>query len=210
VKHRVFVARFACLGLCLIGSIAFTQPLFKWIDEEGNVHYGDHVPPEYANRDRDILNSQGITVGSERGALTDEERAALERRAAEEEQRRLNEQAIARRDQMLLATYLSVEDIEELRDERIELLASQIRVTEQYLASLNKQLDALEREAARHESAKSGQGIPADLEHELSRTKASIALYEENLTRTRIEQQQVRETFAADIERFIELKGDPL
>ena len=37
--------------------------LYRWVDKNGQVHYGDSVPPEYAEQDRDILNRQGVSVG---------------------------------------------------------------------------------------------------------------------------------------------------
>ena len=33
---------------------------YRWTDEQGVVHYGDHIPPQYANQERAILNSQGV------------------------------------------------------------------------------------------------------------------------------------------------------
>ena len=41
------------------------QRLYRWKDENGVVHYGDKIPPEYANRDRDVLNRQGVDIGFE-------------------------------------------------------------------------------------------------------------------------------------------------
>ena len=79
------------LGLCLalIGRLAVGQgQLYRWVDDDGVVHYGDHVPPQYASRNRDLLNTQGVTVGSEIGALTNEERAEIARIAAIDEQAR--------------------------------------------------------------------------------------------------------------------------
>lgn len=193
------------LGL-LVTSGASAQQIRRWVDKDGVVHYSDIVPPEHADRDRQILNGQGVSVGSEQGEITEEERAEAARIAAEKEQRRLADAETARRDRMLLDTYLTVEDIEELRDRRIELLESQIKVTEQYLDNLRKHLRTLEREAERYTGAE-GAGVPPNLALDISRTSASISLYEENLARTRNEQESLRAAFAADIDRFVELKG---
>ena len=92
--------------------------------------------PEYANLDRNVLNDQGVSVGFEQGEVTAEERAELERRAAVVEAERRSRLEVARRDRMLLETYLTVADIEDLRDRRLELLESQIKVTELYLSQL--------------------------------------------------------------------------
>jgi len=52
------------------------QQVYKWIDEKGVVHYGDAVPPQYADQDKTILNSQGVQVGTIPGRRTPEQQAA--------------------------------------------------------------------------------------------------------------------------------------
>jgi hypothetical protein len=208
VKRQSLTITAVLIGLCLAGSHAEAQRIRRWVDDNGVVHYGDRVPPEFASRDRDVLNDQAIAVGFEEGEVTDEERAELARIAAEEAVVRQRQEEAARRDRMLLDTYLTVADIEQLRDRRIELLESQIKVTEQYLANLRKRLVQLERESERYQSGEDeGAGLPPELALELTRTAASISLYEENLNRTRLEQDSLRQAFAADIDRFVELKS---
>jgi hypothetical protein len=186
------------------------QRLYRWVDDQGVVHYGDRVPPEYADRDRDLLNTQGVAVGAEEGVITDEERAELERLEAIESAARQARVENARRDQVLLDTYLSVGEIEQLRDRRVELLAAQIKVTEQYLANLRKRLARLQSEASNYKpysDEADAPEVPENLALELSRTLASITVYEQTLMRSRAEQEALSSAFARDIERFRELKG---
>jgi hypothetical protein len=209
VKANTLSVLIAVVGTVVIWTDLHAQKLYRWVDENGVVHYGDRVPPEYANLDRDLLNHQGVEVGSEGGALSPEEQLQLDKAAAD----RQAEEESARRDRVLLDTYLTVEDIEKLRDRRIELLESQIEVTEQYIVNLENQLKALEREATRFKSRHGSEenvDLPEDLEREMSHTKASITLYHENLERTRVEQEALRAKFAADIDRFIELTNGQL
>jgi len=35
---------------------------YKWVDEQGVTHYGDHIPPEYASQEQHIMNSQGVEI----------------------------------------------------------------------------------------------------------------------------------------------------
>jgi hypothetical protein len=184
--------------------------LYRWVDEHGVVHYTDSIPPEYANTDRAILNDQGVRVGFEEGEITEAERAELDRRDAAENARRQDRLDAARRDRMLLETYGSVKDIEDLRDRRLELLESQIKVTELYLANLRKRLATLEEEAQRykpHAESADAEELPENLALDMSRTTASIDLYEQTLTRTRVDQDRLRSAFEQDIVRFKELKG---
>ena len=211
MNARPLLRLIALAGLALVAASAFPQQrLYRWVDNDGVVHYGDRIPPEFADRDRDVLNDQAVTIGFEEGEVTPEERAELERRrqivAAEELERATRQ----RRDRMLLETYLTVADIEDLRDRRIELLGSQIKVTELYLTNLRKRLVGLQREAgafAPYSEKPDAPPVPDDLALELSRTLASIQLYEQTLERARVEQEQLRAAFELDILRFKELKG---
>jgi hypothetical protein len=184
--------------------------LYKWTDREGVVHYGDKIPPEYANLDRSVLNDQGVRVGFEEGEVTDAERAVLAERERAFEADRQAKAEIARHDRMLLQTYLSVADIEDLRDRRLELLESQIKVTELYLNNLRKRLVGLQAEASDfkpYTTRADAPQIPENLALDISRTTASISLYEQTLARTRSDQQALRDSFENDISRFREIKG---
>ena len=210
-RHIAFVA-LAALALPLAGHAQKKDgtKLYKWVDEKGEVHYGDTVPPQFANRDRNVLNDKGVRVGFEEGEVTPEERAALEARKAAEEIDRAAKEETARRDRMLLATYLTVMDIEDLRNRRIELLESQIKVTELYLANLRKRLVSLQAEAGNYKpytARENAPQIPPNLALDISRTTASINLYEQTLSRTRSDQTHLRTAFDNDIARFRELKG---
>lgn len=206
----------AHLALCLAAALwlptaGVSQPtLYRWVDENGVVHYSDSVPPEFSNSDRAILNRQGVAVGFEEGELTDEERAELARTEAEAAARRELRAEAARRDHRLLQTYLSVAEIEDLRDRRVELLESQIKVTELYLTNLRKRLAGFEQEASRYEPYNERADAPPLPEHlafDISRTEASIDLYEQTLARTRMNQEALEAAFASDIARFKQLKG---
>jgi hypothetical protein len=186
------------------------QAIYRWVDNDGIVRYGDRIPAEFANQDRDVLNQQGVQVGFVEGEVTEEERAELNRLAAiEQEVQRIRSDA-ARRDRILLDTYLTVRDIEDLRDRRLELIASQIRVTEFYLSNLRRRHESLARESRRFaplSDREEAPPIPESLVLDISRTEASISLYEQTLNRSRTDQISLRNAFDLDIDRFSVLKG---
>lgn len=197
------------LSLLAIGSYA-QKKIYSWVDDNGVRHVSDSVPPESARHDRTVLNEQGVEIGTEQGEITDEERAEMEAkaRADEERARALKEQQ--ERDQMLLDTYLDADDIVKLRDRRLELLDAQIKVFEIYLSNLHKRLDGLlknaDRFAPRNESD-DAPPMPHNLALDIERTKSSIEMYEKRLKENKANQQEIREEFQRDIDRFRELKG---
>jgi hypothetical protein len=151
-----------------------------------------------------------VHVGFEEGEVTEAEAADARIREAAAEADRKAKEEIARRDRMLLETYISVADIEDLRNRRLELLESQIKLTEVYLGNLRKRLIGLQSEASEYKPYSTREGapqIPESLARDISRTTASIALYEQTLSRTRTDQATLRDSFNKDISRFRELKG---
>src|ERR1700730_4990961 len=76
------------------------RSLYKWVDEQGVTHYGDHIPPEYASKEQRIINSRGIEINRLEAQKSAEQLAAEEQKRADTEQSRS-------RDRNLLNTYAS-------------------------------------------------------------------------------------------------------
>jgi hypothetical protein len=194
------------LLLGLLSGPAVAQKLYKWVDANGQVHYGDRIPPEYASQDRDVLNQRGMSVGHEQGAET-----PTEARAREEEQKRAkaaHEQA--QHDRMLVQTYQNVGEIEMLRQRRIELIDSQITLQEQSLSNLkSRHAEQLQR-ANRFQPANSdpkAPPLPEGMADDLERAESDIRTQEINLEKRRKERATVNAQFDADVIRFKELRG---
>ena len=88
---------------------------YRWVDDQGVVHYGDHVPPQYAQKEHTELNAQGVELKRLDAEKTPEETAAASRHQGEILRQKQH-------DSFLLTTYTSVHDIEALRDERVQQL----------------------------------------------------------------------------------------
>ncbi len=184
--------------------------MYRWKDKDGAAHYGDYVPPEYTGSSHTVLNENGVPIESVAGDLSEEEIAAQKEATRIREEKATAARMAAIRDQVLLSTYLSVEEIEALRDRRVELISGQIRITEKYLDDLRSRLLRLELEANRfspYSSDPKARPIDEKLARELSETMNSILLYENNLDRVISKRHQLVKKFASDITRFSELKG---
>ena len=194
------------LSLLPVAAAQDDQRSYRWVDEHGVVHYGDTLPPNVAELEKQVLNDQGITVDVMRGKKTDEEIAAERRQLELEQERELQRRA----DAALLATYLSVEEIIMHRDRRVELFQAQAKVTELYLRNLRRRLGNLEDLASHYRPYSEdpdAEMIDPGLSTDISETKEIIARNEENLDRFRQEESAMAARFDGDIVRFKELKG---
>lgn len=180
--------------------------LYRWVDKNGQVHYGDSVPPEYAEQDRDILNKQGVPIGREEGLITPEEaaaKAAADKAERDEKKRKL-------RDRVLLQTYQSVKELEVLRDTRLELVDAQLTIQEQSLANLRAQRAQIERMAARYSPINQNADalpLPEELALDLERSANDIDTQQANLVKRREDRESIRLNFEADIARYKELRA---
>lgn len=186
----------------LVSGAAHAQKIHRWVDKDGNIHYGQTVPPEYADQLEGNRERATEQAAATQGGYNEEELARRKEQARQQDA-----------DRTLLRTYLSVEEIETVRDKRIDQLQARDFVTERYLKSLNDQLAVMETEAVDYAAANSKPGepaqLPADLEGDIVSTRASIEDYEGRLAKSRAEQDRIRAKFDADITRFRELKGLP-
>lgn len=195
--------------LCMLPSLGFAQAnqrAYKWVDENGVVHYGDKIPANAAELEKHIVNDAGVTVDIMRGKKTQEELAAERRQLELEQQQELKRRA----DAALLATYLSIEEIIMHRDRRVELFQAQARVTELYLRNLKRRLDSLQTLAENfrpYSTDPDAEMIDPALTEDINETKQTIARHENNLSRFRNDEEEMAARFDGDIVRFKELKG---
>jgi hypothetical protein len=203
---RKLITTIAFITLGSSAAAADEQKVYKWTDEEGNVHFSDSIPAEHAERRKEVLNGHGVTVEELEGKKTaeqlEQERIEKDRQVAQEMQRRA--------DQALLATYLTVEEIIMHRDRRVELFQAQSRVTELYLRNLDYRLKGLREEASRYKPYSDDPDAPMideKLAEELRATKDMISRHERNLEKYEANERQIIERFDGDIRRFKILKG---
>jgi len=185
------------------GSSLSDEHIYRCKSASGQSFFGQNIPPECMGADVEVLDQTGRVVRMIPGAKTLEQLAA--QKAADDAKA-----AAAQRDRTLLATYLTVSDIERLRDQRIDLLEQQNVVTRQYITNLRAREARLMESVQRFRpySAKpNAPALPEQIASEIVNTVKGLQVYEQELTKNTAERERVTQEFAADISRFKELKG---
>jgi hypothetical protein len=112
-------------------------------------------------------------------------------------------------DRKLLNTYASVQEIERLRDQRLTLLADQVKVTNQFLDTLNGRMKKMRTDSLRfkpYSSDPKAPSMPDQMAEDLVRLAADMRTQEQNLKQKRSEEATMSIQFESDIDRFKELK----
>jgi hypothetical protein len=175
---------------------------YRWVDEQGVVHYGDSIPPQYAEKAHQQLNRQGVEVGHSEAQKTAEQLAADERDRTEVIKQKQH-------DAFLITTYTSVKDIETLRDQRLDQLQGQRVAAEQYVDNLQSRLVALQGRARHfrpYNARPDARRMPDDLAEDLVRTLNELRTQNTALMAKSEEVSAMRAQFQTDIERYRELR----
>ena len=142
MKHCIFTL------LILSGLVSTVQAeMNKWVDEKGQVHYGDTVPPEYLNQKRSVLNEQGVVVKT----IKSEAQVAKEREeksAAESSKKAkvIEGRKLELRDRVLLDIFTTERDLEMARDDRVAAVDSQIQLAESNVKDGEKRMNELKEQ----------------------------------------------------------------
>ena len=174
---------------------------YMWIDKNGQKHFGDLIPPEYAQSQKAVINSQGVEVQRDETPKTPEERAADQQKALEKQQH-------AQHDRFLLTTYTSVRDIERLRDERLEQIDGQIKATNGYIETVETRMKSLSTRAMEfkpYSDKPNARRMPDDLAEQLVLSAAEVRLQRTAIDKQKQDMLTVRSQFDADIVRYREL-----
>ncbi len=180
--------------------------LFRWVDENGDVHYGDKVPAKYLKQEHEELNEQGTLLKKHDRALTAEEKAEKKRLAAERERLENEKRQQALRDRVLTDTYTTERDLMAARDARLEAIDSQLQLSKDIIESskvkVEKTAELIEKLKA------SNRMVPEATYAKLEREKAQLETQQKVQKGHQKKRDQVIEQFDGYIERFRELMAE--
>ncbi len=196
------------LFAALIAGIAFSLPaaakMYKWVDDKGVTHYGETIPPEYADKDRTELNKAGRAVKKEE-VLTPEERRASEQAGAK---KRADEEAALerkRRDKALVNTYSSEKEIDLARNRNLQQVEARITSINSRLKMADSNLAGLKKETDDYNAA--GKKIPSSLQEDLKEAQERQAKLRQDLEQAETEKAALNARYDADKVRYKELTG---
>ncbi|MFO7858750.1 MAG: DUF4124 domain-containing protein [Ectothiorhodospiraceae bacterium] len=206
IKAAVLVVAITAGGLL---HTATAEELYRWTDEDGNVHYSDSLPAEKAADARDIYDRTGRLLEEVDAALSEEERELKRQRERQEERaeelRRQEQQAQAEYDRMLRRTYTSVSELEEARDERVANLRASVDLAQRRVERYQEELERLREDAARQE--RMADGNPEPVYERIEQLEERVTKQQDFIERRQADMEEVRTEFASHIERFRELQG---
>jgi hypothetical protein len=206
MRSHIFLTLFLTM-LILVGVSLSAQARIKcWKNKDGITECGESVPPEYSQKSHTELNDQGMVIEKTKRAKTEEElqEEASKKAAAAEEKRKKEEKE--KQDRILLYTYSSVKDIKIVRDEQLDALEANIKLTQKRNKKIQNELNNRMKAAAAAEQAgkKPGDRLLKDIE----RLKHQIKNNNKFIDERRQDIDKTKQEYEEKIARFKELKGE--
>lgn len=188
----------------MLGTAAQAQ-IYRWVDEFGQVHYGDKIPPKYAKIQRETLNEQGLRVDVQEREKTDAERAAEAAKAARAEEVQRAEMVQQRYDRFLLSTYPTLAALDRAQTDRLAIMDGQLANARKSREEAADALRILEERAERFVA--NDRAIPDRLASQLDAFADTASEAERRIGSVQRERAQVAEQFQRDRARWQELNA---
>ncbi len=194
------------LSVALLSCVFSAQAkMYKWIDENGEMHFGDKIPQKYLAKEHDVLNEHGMKVKHKEAEKNAQEKAEEQRLEQERKKAVLEVQKKKKLDRVLLDAYDSENDLIIARDSRLDAVSTQIRLSEAIISESNKKIKSMEERVAQIKV--SGRKVPDNLYVSLENEKQQVA------TQTRVMQihkkrsDEISEKYNDYVKRFREAQA---
>lgn len=201
---KKIISMFA-LALCVAAPVLAAKQMYRWVDAQGKVHYGDTIPPEYAKQGNKEMTRSGRVIKETPPSLTpDQIKARAEAEARDKEAREKAEEQ-KRKDKALLASFTTIGELDLAEKRNLEAVDLQIKSNELRIKSVQGRLDGLKKQETLIASRK--RPIPPDLADDIKQTEGEIDHLRGNIADLNREKDALRARYAADRKRYMELKG---
>ena len=192
---------YIALAVLLAGTSSTVHAkMYKWVDNEGQMHFGDKIPQEYLNKEHDVLTDRGLKEKHTKAAKTPEQIAAEKRLQREREKLAREQEKQRNLDRVLLDAYDSEKELVKARDARLDDAAVQVQLAESIITTSNKKIASLEQQIERIKA--SNREVPANLYSSLNREKKRVAIQNKTIAANKKRSAEVTEKYSGYIKRF--------
>ena len=198
--------RVVCGMLCLmLVAPAAAQRLYRWVDDEGNVHYTDSMPPSQAGKAHSEMSEHGMRLREVPPAKTLEEmeRERELERLREQQARLIEAQKAA--DEVLLRAYRSVDDLIMARDGRLAGLDVRLQIDKEIIDRQQKRLDDLRAQAAKRK--RDGRPVDRKLAADIAEAERSIQDKQSIMLQREQQKRDIRTHYDRDLKRYRQLRN---
>ncbi|MBS0328444.1 MAG: DUF4124 domain-containing protein [Proteobacteria bacterium] len=192
----------AVAAVSLLAASPAVAGMYRWVDGNGRVHYGDTLPPTYQQSGAAEMSKQGNII---KRTQSEAERRAQAEREAEQKRIQDEQQKQVQLDRALTQTYTTEAEIDLARDRALENYKLMIRGAEIRAGAVDANLADLRTRIANVQKA--GRKVGPGLQEQLDQAVRESEELKRTIQKNQNAMVQVREKYEADKLRFRELTG---
>lgn len=162
----------ALFCLLLAAPVASAQTVYKWVDDNGNVHYSQTLPPEQVQRKHERLTEEGLLAERIERAPTAEERAILAERIRVEKDEAQRTRLQQQQDRLFLAAFPTEADIERTIQSRRDTVQNERNTIESLIEQNRASFNRVVQQAAAFE--RRGEAVPAWLSQQIASDRVKL------------------------------------
>ena len=198
------------------GAEAQDQKVYRWVDEDGNVHYTESLPPDHKDSGHDVLNDRGIVLDEDMKLTPErEEETRSEEQIKAEEAGELprdssglprpkplytEQEKQQRMDNFLMLRYESEQEIVDAMNVEIKQLNYDRRLLEGSRESMNDAYRGQIRVAA--DKQRAGVPIQGDVSAEIADLQSKLETNARSIAKLDQREQQIRQKFQEELDRY--------
>jgi hypothetical protein len=189
-----------------------SEKVYRWVDEEGNVHYTETLPPDFKDKKTDVLDRQGLLRETDQSLVPPppkpvakkapkkgelpRDKSGLQR----PEPRYTDSEFQQQKDALLVLRYHSEEEILDALNVEVRQLAYDANLLTTSRSSLDTAYSGSLRELADRQRA--GVALPPEDIKAIENMKRKMAANDLNMAEIKKREEQIREKFDAELERY--------
>ena len=194
----------------LAAGTAEAAKVYRWVDENGEVHYSETLPPDFQDKGADVLNSRGVVINKDL-KMTPPPRPKPSPKVAKELPRdksglprpkaQYSEAEMqSRMDSFLLLRYESEQEIIDAMNVEIKQLEYDRRLLMTTRTSMINSYQGEIREAANRQRA--GLQVPDQVSKDINRLQSRLVTNQSSLDLLKQREQNIRADFDKQLVRY--------
>jgi len=206
------------LATAFLAATAGAAEVYRWVDENGEVHYSETLPPDFEDKGHDILSDRGILLDEDQTLtppppppeVPDEEKpqelprdsSGLKRPNAQYSEAEMQR----RMDNFLMLRYRSVQEINDAMNVEIKQLAYDRRLLETTRDSMRKSYRGEIGQAA--DKQRAGVQVDDKVSGKIANLRSRLVENKSSIDSLKVREKEIRDEFGKQVDRYMFLEEE--
>jgi len=215
MEHKISKLLFSLALFCTVmlasGSV-FAQKVYRWVDENGEVHYTQSLPPDFEDKKHDVLDERGILREADKSLVPappppepkkEDDPMELPRDSSGMERPKAlysEKEMLEKMDRFLMLRYDSEQEIIDAMNVEINQLEYDRRLLQKSRDSMYEAYRGQIKQAANHQ--RSGTEVNSESIASIMGLQSRLESNESSLNSLKTREEEIKTNFNTELERY--------